>query len=222
MSLLILCIVHYTAPSRFCRNQSFHQSISQSISSATSPSLVTSPSNKERPHTRASSVAKIASIARLLACVNRLNINISTTLKMPNPTLWQCHECKARPHVFANTEKCLDCGHDYCADCKTDTDIDPALKFSGRTRSEVRRRMKSFHLNQYNGYHIDPSGGGDSYLHDTAASGPGPRSMKSLRLGARPSMAGWWKCHSCHYQNNPALAPEKCVQCAHVKCGHCT
>lgn len=40
-------------------------------------------------------------------------------------------------------------------------------------------------------------------------------------LHARPSMRGWWYCHTGGHMNNPALAPERCSQCGHPRCPHC-
>jgi hypothetical protein len=60
---------------------------------------------------------------------------------------WQCHICKAGPHLYATTPSCtgvlsnsVQCGHQVCRDCRTDGEI-PPQSGSGTFRSRESRQI---------------------------------------------------------------------------------
>jgi hypothetical protein len=63
-----------------------------------------------------------------------------------SPEKWQCHICKAGPHIYATTPSCTgvlsnrtQCGHQMCPDCKMDGEIPPSG--SGAFRSRESRQI---------------------------------------------------------------------------------
>ena len=46
-------------------------------------------------------------------------------------------------------------------------------------------------------------------------------STPSIHTLTTPSTKGWWYCCNGHH-NNPSLAPDRCSQCQHWRCGSCT
>jgi hypothetical protein len=63
------------------------------------------------------------------------------------PEKWQCHMCKAGPHIYATTpictgvlSNCTQCRHQMCRDCKMDREIPPPSG-SGAFRSRESRQI---------------------------------------------------------------------------------
>jgi hypothetical protein len=61
---------------------------------------------------------------------------------------WQCHICKAGPHLYATTPSCTgvrsdsaQCGHQVCRDCKTNRET-PPQSGSGTFRTRESRQIK--------------------------------------------------------------------------------
>ena len=46
----------------------------------------------------------------------------------------------------------------------------------------------------------------------------------TIQTFPKPSTRGYWECCATadRHLNNPALTPDKCVMCPHMKCGNCT
>jgi hypothetical protein len=138
-----------------------------------------------------------------------------------DPVKWQCHECKAAPHLVATTSKCTgvlpnghQCPHVMCPDCKKDDDIPPPLG-PGALRSPpipattvrsdtIPRTVPSM------------APGGNSRNRDRRK-----YHQPAWRLSTRPSQRGWWVCSECRFTNSPHLSPERCTNCNHQKCRNC-
>jgi hypothetical protein len=135
------------------------------------------------------------------------------------PQMWECHICETGPQLAAITKKCPVCQHEPCRKCKVDNAILPPVK---PKKTQV--------------YHYVPSTLPKPPVDDQSDAkrdslaefiGRGPRPVKRVNkkaflLGVRHDMRGWWKCHKCKNTNNPALCPEKCGSCEHIRCQYCT
>jgi hypothetical protein len=135
-------------------------------------------------------------------------VNVSSNTAMESFEMWQCHECKASPHVYKTTKACPNvladgrqCGHEVCKLCPKDKAISPPLPSQQeglRAPSPMMRPTFDFHRSRTRAF-------------NGLSSRPG-----------RPSMRGWWKCCSCENDNNPDLAKTRCSSCGHKRGYHCT
>lgn len=134
---------------------------------------------------------------------------------------WECCCCTTGPQVFAISPACANCGHHRCVSCKVNKKIPPPVR-------PKRAPMDQYLPNCGSGYPLNykADAAHGSFTEDLGrSSNPRPQgglSKKSLRLRARVDLTGWWKCHWCRYTNNPAVCPEKCSNCPHIKCNGCT
>lgn len=137
------------------------------------------------------------------------------------PPAWECCNCRTGPQLFANGKTCPTCQHRCCLSCRRDDKIRPPVQ---------PRKVQMV-------YYVSGKPSNDHVSHrakaqcdsrtDYTGRLPDPQNLRGLhkqifRLGAQQDMRGWWKCHMCANNNNPALCPQKCGGCEHIRCRACT
>ena len=143
------------------------------------------------------------------------------TMTNPPPEKWQCHICLEGPHTYSITTSCTgvrsdnkQCGHRLCRYCKTDNEIPNPLGPAALRSPPTAARTTDYSTMRRTAPAMVPRGNKRTLDH-------GQHHQQALRLGARPSMAGWWTCCYGH-MNNPALSSGRCTQCNHEKCRNCS
>jgi hypothetical protein len=179
--------------------------------------FIFSPASSRNPYARTVSSSLRKCIEHSLFC----SAVGERTMTNPPPEKWQCHVCGTGPHIRETTPACTgvrsdnkQCGHKVCSECKRNNDIPSTLGTIVLRSPLTSPGTIDIGAMRRTAPGMAPRGNKRTLDH-------GQHHQQALRLGTRPSMAGWWIC-CCGQMNNPKLSGGRCTVCNHKKCGNCS